>query len=227
MKILVTGSSQGIGREVCKKFLEEGHLVTGIDLLENTIAEDESIPNRNNYTHFMADISKPETLPNLDGIQILINNAGIQSATNKDIEVNLIGTMNVTEKYAFQSEIKSVLFNSSVSSLTGNEFPTYVASKAGITGYMKNVAIRLANQYKATCNAVCFGGVLTDLNKPVTENPKLWDKIMEVTPLKRWATAREAAQWCYFMTAVNTFCTGQAIDISGGERNCADLFVWE
>ena len=42
-----------------------------------------------------------------------------------------------------------------------------------------------------------------------------------------WATPEEAAQWCYFMTVTNTFCTGQAIDISGGERNCQDLFVWE
>ena len=112
-------------------------------------------------------------------------------------------------------------------SLTGNEFPTYVASKAGVTGYMKNCAIRLANEFKATCNALCFGGVLTELNKPVMENPDLWKKIMDVTPLKKWATPEEAAQWCYFMTVTNTFCTGQAIDISGGERNCADLFVWE
>ena len=50
---------------------------------------------------------------------------------------------------------------------------------------------------------------------------------MDVTPLKKWATPQEAAQWCYFMTVTNTFCTGQAIDISGGERNCADLFIWE
>ena len=145
----------------------------------------------------------------------------------EDINVNLIGTMNVTEKYAFTSSIKSVLFNSSVSSLTGNEFPHYVASKAGVTGYMKNCAIRLANLYKATCNALCLGGVLTDLNECVIKNEKLWNKIMDVTPLKRWATAEEAAEWCYFMTVTNKFCTGQAIDISGGERNAMDLFVWE
>ena len=150
-----------------------------------------------------------------------------QTGTEEDIKTNLLGTMYITEKYAFQKAIKSVLFNSSVSSLTGNEFSTYVASKAGVTGYMKNCAIRLANEYKATCNALCFGGVITELNKPVIENPQLWKKIMDVTPLKKWATAQEAAQWCYFMTVTNTFCTGQAIDISGGERNCADLFIWD
>ena len=220
MKVLITGTSSGIGKACALLFLNQGHEVFGIDKEKSSI-EDKK------YTHFIADISKKELLPELNDVEILINNAGIQTGTEEDIQTNLFGTMYVTEKYGFQPSIKSVLFNSSVSSLTGNEFPTYVASKAGVTGYMKNCAIRLANEYRATCNALCFGGVLTELNKPVIENTKLWEKIMDVTPLKKWATPEEAAQWCYFMTVINTFCTGQAIDISGGERNCADLFVWE
>lgn len=220
MKVLITGTSSGIGRAAALKFLDEGYYVSGIDVKES------SIKNNERYNHYVADISNKESLPEIDNVAILINNAGVQTATNEDINVNLIGTMNVTEKYAFQPSIRSVLFNSSVSSLTGNEFPTYVASKAGVSGYMKNCAIRLANEYKATCNALCFGGVLTDLNKCVMEDKKLWNKIMDVTPLKRWATAEEAAEWCYFITVVNKFCTGQTIDISGGERNCEDLFVW-
>lgn len=220
MKTVITGTSKGIGKACALLFLNQGHEVFGIDK-ETSSIEDK------NYTHFIADISKKELLPELNDVEILINNAGIQTGTEEDIKTNLFGTMYVTEKYAFQPSIKSVLFNSSVSSLTGNEFSTYVASKAGVTGYMKNCAIRLANEYRATCNALCFGGVLTELNKPVIENTKLWEKIMDITPLKKWATPEEAAQWCYFMTVINTFCTGQAIDISGGERNCADLFVWE
>lgn len=220
MKTVITGTSKGIGKACALLFLNQGHEVFGIDK-ETSSIEDK------NYTHFIADIFKKELLPELNDVEILINNAGIQTGTEEDIKTNLFGTMYVTEKYAFQPSIKSVLFNSSVSSLTGNEFSTYVASKAGVTGYMKNCAIRLANEYRATCNALCFGGVLTELNKTVIENAKLWEKIMDITPLKKWATPEEAAQWCYFMTVINTFCTGQAIDISGGERNCADLFIWE
>lgn len=227
MKVLITGTSCGIGRAAAVRFLSSGHSVTGIDILGDTITGTSGISQESSYKHYIADISRKETLPDEDGIEILINNAGIQTGTQKDIDVNLIGTMNVTEKYAFQNKIRSVLFNSSVSSLTGNEFPEYVASKAGVTGYMRNVAIRLANTYRATCNALCFGGVTTDLNRLVMEDAEKWARIMDVTPLKRWATAEEAAEWCYFMTVVNTFCTGQAIDISGGERNCADLFVWD
>ena len=222
MKVLITGTYSGIGRAAAIKFLKEGHNVIGMDIKDASISCREYC----NYIHVVSDISNKETLTDISDVEILINNAGVQTATEEDIKVNLIGTMNVTEKYAFQPCIKSVLFNSSVSSLTGNEFPTYVASKAGVTGYMKNCAIRLANSYKAICNALCFGGVLTDLNKCVIEDKTLWNKIMDVTPLKRWATTEEAAEWCYFMTVINKFCTGQAIDISGGERNCADLFVW-
>lgn len=224
MKVLITGTSCGIGRASAVKFLKEGHTVFGIDLKPDSLGG--TFPEAKNYTHFNADISRKETLPELEDIEILVNNAGIQSGTEKDIQVNLFGTMNVTEKYVFQKSIKSVLFISSVSAVTGNEFPEYVASKAGINGYMKNCAIRLANAFRATANSLCFGGVYTELNKPVLENPKLWEKIMEVTPLKKWISAEEAAEWCYFLTVTNTFCTGQEINVSGGERNCADLFVW-
>ncbi len=228
MRVLITGTSSGIGKASAMKFLAEGHEVFGLDIKKDTVSEDfqKSGGKGKRYHHFFADISDAKSLPEIENVEILVNNAGIQSGTDDDIRVNLLGTMNVTRKYAFQNAIKSVLFNASVSALTGNEFPEYVASKAGIVGYMKNCAIKLSNEYRAICNALCFGGVLTELNEPVMKDERLWQKIMDVTPLKRWATAEEAAEWIYFVAAVNKFCTGQAIDVSGGERNCADLFVW-
>lgn len=230
MKVLITGTSRGIGRAAALKFLSEGFNVIGLDIESDTISKSHDAKNKENYSHFTADISAPSSLPGIPDVEILVNNAGIQTPAltggEKDIQVNLIGTMAVTQKYAFQPKIKSVLFNASVSALTGNEFPSYAASKAGIIGYMKNCAIRLANSYRATCNALCFGGVMTELNEKVIKNNELWQKIMDATPLKRWASAQEAADWIYFLTVINKFCTGQTIDVSGGERNCADLFVW-
>ena len=53
----------------------------------------------------------------------------------------------------------------------------------------------------------------------------MWNEIMEQTPLKRWMTVEEAADWAYFMTVTNRFCTGQNILIDGLEAGNTH-FVW-
>ena len=204
MKVLITGTSRGIGRAAALKFLSEGFNVTGLDIESDTISKSQDAKNKENYSHFIADISDPSSLPEISDVEILVNNAGIQTPAltggEKDIQVNLIGTMAVTQKYAFQPKIKSVLFNASVSALTGNEFPSYAVSKAGIIGYMKNCAIRLANSYRATCNALCFGGVLTELNENVIKNNELWQKIPRFSCNRaRFKTVH--AQFCIFKHA--------------------------
>ena len=216
MKVLITGSSKGIGQAIAKRFLKEGHEVIGLDLLPASIKD-------KNYTHYISDVSKKKNLPSLEGIEIIINNAGKQN--DHDIENNLVGAMNVTEKYAFQENIKSVLFNASASAHSGFEFPEYVASKAGLIGYMKNVASRLA-PLGATVNSISLGGVLTDSNAPVMENEKCWNQIMEATPLKKWATLEEVCDWIYFLTVINKSASGQDILIDNGEYNLNSTFVW-
>ena len=90
---------------------------------------------------------------------------------------------------------------------------------------MKNVAWRVS-RYGATCNSLSFGGVLTPLNSPVTKDKEAWSEIMKVTPLKKWATPEEAAEWIYFLTVVNRSCTGQDILVDNGEKDCNCTFVW-
>lgn len=216
MRVLITGSSKGIGQAIAKRFLKEGHEVIGLDLLPASIKD-------KNYTHYISDVSKKKNLPSLEGIEIIINNAGKQN--DHDIENNLVGAMNVTEKYAFQENIKSVLFNASASAHSGFEFPEYVASKAGLIGYMKNVASRLA-PLGAIANSISLGGVLTDSNAPVMENEKCWNQIMEATPLKKWATLEEACDWVYFLTVINKSASGQDVLIDNGEYNLNSTFVW-
>lgn len=217
MKILITGSSSGIGKEAALKYLNNGHEVFGFDLKEATIKNP-------NYHHYICDIAKPETLPELKNINIIFNNAGLQNSKD-DIDNNLKGTINVTEKYAFQDDIKSVLFNASASAKSGFEFPKYVASKAGIVGYMKNVATRLV-KFKATANSLSLGGVITDLNNEVMNDKKLWNEIMDVTPLKKWMTTEEVSEWVYFLTVINKSMSGQDLLIDNGEYNLNSTFVW-
>ena len=213
MKVLIKGTSRGIGRAICEKFLKEGHSVVGFDVLPASI-EDE------NYRHYTVDITK--NLPDIDGVEILINNAGVQNLN--DIDVNLKGTVAVTEKYAFCDKIKSVLFIASASATSGSEFPEYAASKGGVVAYMKNVALRIA-KYGATANSLSPGGVLTESNAKVIKDKKSWDKIMSLTLLPKWATVEEIADWAYFMTVVNKSMTAQDVLVDNGEIAKAQ-FVW-
>ena len=216
MKILITGTSQGIGKAIAEKFLNEGHSVIGIDRRAASI-------NAENYTHYECDVRDTEKLPAISDVEILINNAGTQN--EDDIDINLKALIKVTEKYGIQPNIRSVLNIGSASGHTGAEFPEYCASKGGVLAYTKNVAMRIA-PFGATCNSLDPGGVLTPLNACVMNDPELWAQIMDETPLKKWATPEEIAEWAYFLTVTNTFCTGQNILVDGGE-SINYHFIWK
>ena len=216
MKILITGTSQGIGKAIAEQFLQKGHDVIGIDRQASDIRHE-------SYKHYQCDVRDYDNLPDIQDINVLINNAGTQN--ENDIDINLKALLHITEKYGIQEHIHSILNIGSASAHTGAEFPEYCASKGGILAYTKNVAMRIA-PYGATCNSLDPGGVLTPLNECVMTDPVLWEQIMDETPLKRWATPEEIAEWAYFLTMINGFCTGQNILVDGGE-SINYHFVWK
>ena len=216
MKVLITGTSQGIGKAIAEIFLSRGHNVIGIDRQKKSISHE-------NYTHHVCDVRDRENLPEIAGVNILVNNAGTQN--EDDIDINLKALIYITEKYGVQSDIRSILNIGSASAHTGAEFPEYCASKGGVLAYTKNTAMRVA-KFGATCNSLDPGGVLTPLNECVMNDPELWAQIMDETPLKKWATPEEIAEWAYFLTVTNTFCTGQSILVDGGESINYN-FVWK
>ncbi len=220
LKVLITGTSSGIGRAAAELFLERGHEVWGLDIAPATIGHP-------CYTHLIADVRRRDLLPKDLAPNVIVSNAGVQ-ASEDDIDVNLKGTLNVCETYAFKDrkaapQLEAIVLVGSSSGHTGAEFPAYAASKGGVLAYAKNLAQRVAPQ--ATCNSIDPGGVLTDLNLPVMEDEILWSRIMELTPLKRWATPQEIAEWIYFVAVTNRFMTGQNLLIDGGEAGSFD-FVW-
>ena len=214
MKVLITGTTRGIGKSIALKFLALNHQVIGIDQNPSSI-------NDTNYTHYQCDIYYDD-LPDINDIEILINNAGVQN--QNDIDVNLKGTIKVTEKYGFNKSIKSILFNASASARTGAEFPLYVASKGGVVAYMKNVSQRVS-KLKATANAISPGGVICELNQHILDSKDLYDKVLNETLLGKWANVEEIAEWAYFITVVNKSMTGEDILIDNGETIKSN-FIW-
>ena len=101
-----------MGEAIANKFLDEGHQVIGMDVKKASIK-------RLNYTHIQKDITSKD-LPDIEGIEILVNDAGVQNS-GREIDVNLKGTINITEKYGIQKDIKSIVFIASASARTGAE----------------------------------------------------------------------------------------------------------
>ena len=216
MKILISGTSRGIGKAIAEEFLKHDHEVIGVDIKESTIDDKK-------YTHIVGSILD-ENLPEIIGVQILINNAGVQNQDETDIDVNLKGTIRFTEKYAFNDSIKAVIFIASSSARTGSEFPEYAASKGGVVTYMKNVALRIA-KYGATANSISPGGVITELNDHIINDEKLYKAVLDESLLNKWAKPEEIAKFVYFVAVDNKSMTGQDILIDNGEELKSN-FIW-
>ena len=216
MNILITGASKGIGKSTVEKFLMKGHEVVGLDIVPSEI-------NHPNYLHFLCDVADKSSLPDIDAVEVLINNAGVQDE-DKSMDVNLFGVINCTEKYGIQPAIKSIVNVASASAHSGAEFPLYSASKGGVLAYTKNTAIRIA-QFGAVCNSISPGGVVTDINEHITNNPDLWKAVLNETMLNRWAISEEIAEWIYFMAVTNKSMTAQDILVDNGEMAKSN-FIW-
>lgn len=210
LKVLVTGTSSGIGQAIAMKFINEGHKVIGLDKEPSSIEDP-------NYEHWIIDVGK-NVLPKFSGINILINNAGTVDEIDA-IETNLIGYIRVAEEYAYQKDIKSVLNIASISAHTGIDWPYYCASQGGRISYTKHLAIKLGNEYKATVNSLSPGAVLTGLEPELYADKKLIKAVEDESILKKWIMPEEIADFAYFMTVINKSMTGQDVLVDNGESS--------
>ena len=210
MKVLITGTSSGIGEATAKLFLEMGHNVIGIDRKTATIKD-------SNYTHWIVDVRDKNNLPYYSDIDILVNNAGTVDP-EESIDTNLRGYINITEKYAFQKHIKAVVNVCSLSARAGLENGYYSASQGGRVAYSRHLAMELGKKYGATVNCISPGAVFTNLEPELYDNPKLMKAVAEENIFKKWIMPEEIAQWIYFVSVINKSMTGQDILIDAGEE---------
>ena len=215
MNVLITGTSRGIGEAIASLFLEKGHAVWGLDVAKAAIAHP-------NYTHLQADLRDAD-IPGLPEPEILINNAGTLEEGDA-IDVNLTGTIRFTERFLACPALRSVLFIASASARNGAEFPYYVTSKAGLVGYMKYLAGKLAGR-GILCNSISPGGVITPANDHILKSPVLYGAVKAETLLGKWATAEEVADLVYYLTAINRSITGEDVLMDNGEMLKSN-FIW-
>ncbi len=235
---IVTGAGRGIGRAIAK---ELG--ATGANVVVNyansadsamEVAEEireygpKAIPIRADVTDYdQVGEMISQTLETFGQIDILVNNAGItRDKTLKNmtrdhwdevINVNLGSTFNCTKQVLpFMLERKSgkIVNISSFVALAGNVGQAnYAATKAGIIGFTKSVALEVARQ-GITINAVCPGFTETDMLRGVPENIR--QRILEKIPMSRFGTGEEIASCVRFIVTDGDYMTGQAISINGG-----------
>ena len=215
MNVFVSGSTGGIGKAIAEKFLREGAEVWGFDVLESALDHPD-------YHHVIHDVRDGE-LPELPAPAIVVSSAGTIEEADA-IDVNLKGNIRFVGHFLESPSLRSVLFIASASARNGAEFPLYVASKAGIVGYMKNLALTLAKR-GITCNSISPGGVITSVNRHILEDEALYAAVKAETLLGKWAEPEEIADLAWYLTAVNRSITGEDILIDNGEMLKSN-FIW-
>jgi NAD(P)-dependent dehydrogenase (short-subunit alcohol dehydrogenase family) len=120
--------------------------------------------------------------------------------------------------------LRSILFIASASARNGAEFPYYVASKAGVVGYMKYLANALGKR-GITVNSISPGGVITPANAHILESEALYRAVKDETLLNKWADPDEIAALSFALTAENRSITGEDVLVDNGEMLKSN-FIW-
>tara|TARA_B100000586_G_scaffold125105_1_gene90359 strand:- start:62 stop:784 length:723 start_codon:yes stop_codon:yes gene_type:complete len=231
-KILITGASRGIGKEIALKSKENGYIVLGTSTSEvgAQALEKEGIHglvlnlNDSKSVKEFSDV----LIKDHSDIEILINNAGITRdnivlrMSDEEwmdvLNVNLNGTFKISKtvlKFMLKKRWGRIINITSTSASTGNKGQAnYAAAKSGVEAFSRSLAKEVGSR-GITVNSVAPGYIETDMTEQI--NNKVKEEILKQIPLSRFGKSEEVAQLIEFLiTEEASYITGQTIHINGG-----------
>ena len=236
---IITGGSRGIGKGIAMVFAQHGANVafTYSSSVESANSLEKELSNYEvkvkSYQSNAADHKESNdlienVLTDFGSIDVLVNNAGVtkdnllmrmgEEDFDKVIEVNLKSVFNMTkavQRTMLKQRKGSIINMSSVVGLKGNAGQSnYAASKAGIIGFSKSIALELGSR-NIRCNVIAPGFIETEMTAKLDE--KTVDVWRNAIPLKRGGFPVDIANACVFLASdLSAYVTGQTLNVDGG-----------
>lgn len=237
--VIITGASRGIGTGIVRVFADNGAnvaftyssseapaLALEKELAAKGVKAKAYKSNAASFSESEALVAK--VLEDFGGIDVLINNAGItkdnllmrmaEEDFDKVIEINLKSVFNMTkavQRTLLKQRKGSIINMSSVVGVKGNAGQSnYAASKAGMIGFTKSIALELGSR-NIRCNAIAPGFIETEMTAKLDE--KVVQGWRDGIPLKRGGTTADVANAClFFASDLSAYITGQVLNVDGG-----------
>ena len=237
--IIITGGSRGIGRGIALVLAKHGANIaftysssvdSAISLTEEISALNVKCKGYQSNAASFEDSQKlvDQILLDFDNIDVLINNAGItkdnllmrmtEEDFDKVIDVNLKSVFNMVkavQRTFLKNKAGSIVNISSIVGVKGNAGQAnYAASKAGIIGFSKSIALELGSR-NIRSNVIAPGFIQTEMTEKL--NQDVVNQWISGIPLKRGGTTEDVANLCLFLSCdLSSFITGQVINVDGG-----------
>ncbi|MFC3159994.1 3-oxoacyl-[acyl-carrier-protein] reductase [Chryseobacterium arachidis] len=235
---LITGATRGIGKGIAEMYAQQGAKIAftyagSVDKAKELEAALSSVTQIKGYQSDASDFDAAQTLVDeviaeFGQIDILINNAGITKDNlllrmskddwDKVIKVNLDSVFNLTKaviKPMMKARSGSIINMTSVVGISGNAGQAnYAASKAGVIGFTKSVALELGSR-NIRCNAIAPGFIETEMTAALDE--KATQKWAEAIPMKKLGKTADVANACVFLGSdMASYINGQTLNVDGG-----------